>query len=177
MKNIVKSWLDHKPGFLKMNSHLKSLLNSLISKCSWFSFKFISVRENLKCLLIQSNHHSFFAVSSLQALRLLCGCCSVATATVYHDGDALLLELFCCIPCRWGPSYLCNHQRRQFAKSAWHHAPRGLESRLQPENQANTTKLPPQQTASEPNEDSDAKFSSSPASLPVMSNIAGDNLA
>ena len=46
------------------------------NKYSGFSFKFVSVRENV--LLIQSNH-SFFAGSSLQGLRLLCGCCSVAT--------------------------------------------------------------------------------------------------
>ena len=63
--------------FLEMNSHMKSWLNPLILKYSWFSFKFISVRKNV--LIIQSNHHCFFAVSSLQALRLLCGCCSAAT--------------------------------------------------------------------------------------------------
>ena len=40
-------------------------------------------------LLIQSNHHTFFAVSSLQALRLLCGCYFVAT-TAYQ---AALLRL------------------------------------------------------------------------------------
>ena len=71
-----------------------------------------------------------------------------------------------------GPCYLLNH-----AKSAWHHAPCGLESRLQLENQADTTKSPPQQTAEEPNEDSDTESSSLPASLPVVSNIAGYNLA
>ena len=63
--------------FLEMNSHMKSWLNSLILNYSWFSFKFLSVKENV--LLIQSNHHPSFAVSSLQALRLLHGCCSVAT--------------------------------------------------------------------------------------------------
>ena len=62
--------------FLEMNSHMKSWFNSLILKYSWFSFNFVSVRKNV--LLIQCKHHSFFVVSSLQALRLLCGCCSVA---------------------------------------------------------------------------------------------------
>ena len=59
--------------FSEMNSHMKSWLNSLILNYSWFSFKFLSVKENV--LLIQRNHHSSFAVSSLQALRLLHGCC------------------------------------------------------------------------------------------------------
>ena len=63
--------------FLEMNSHMKSWLNSLILNYSWFSFKFLSVKENV--LLIQSNHHPSFAVSTLQGLRLLCGCCLVAT--------------------------------------------------------------------------------------------------
>ena len=45
---------------------MKSWLNSLILDYFGFSSKFISVRENV--LLVQSNHHSFFAVSSLQAL-------------------------------------------------------------------------------------------------------------
>ena len=67
-----------------------------------------------------------------------------------------------------------NRHRRRFAKSARHHAPRGLESRLQLENQADTTES---QTAEEPNEDSDAESSSLPASPPVVSNIAGYNLA
>ena len=61
--------------FLEMNSHIKSWIH----QSYWFSFKFVSVRENV--LLIQSNHHPCLAVSSLQALRLLCascGCCSVA---------------------------------------------------------------------------------------------------
>ena len=62
--------------FLEMNSHMKSWFNSLILKYSWFSFNFVSVRKNV--LLIQCKHHSFFVVSSLEALRLLCGCCSVA---------------------------------------------------------------------------------------------------
>ena len=43
------------------------------------------------------------------------------------------MNIFCRISCRWGPSYLRNQQRRQFAR---HHA--GLESRLQLENQADT---------------------------------------
>ena len=65
--------------FLHMNLHMKSWLNSLISNYSLFSFKFVSVKENV--LLVQSNHHPFFAVSSMQALRLLCQWygCSVAT--------------------------------------------------------------------------------------------------
>ena len=63
--------------FLEMNSRMKSWLNSLISTYSELSFKFVSVRGNI--LLIQSNHHPIFAVSSLQALMLLHGCCSVAT--------------------------------------------------------------------------------------------------
>ena len=52
----------------------------------------------------------------------------------------------------------------------------GLDSHLQLENQADTIKSPPEQTAEEPNEDSDAESSSSPASPPVVSNIAGYNL-
>ena len=71
--------------FLEMNSHMKSWSNSLFLKYSWFSFKFVSVRGYV--LLIQSNHHLFFAVSSLHALRLLCGCCLVATRR-------------CCCDCR-----------------------------------------------------------------------------
>ena len=47
---------------LEMNWHMKSWLNSLILNYSWFSFKFVSVKENV--LLIQSNDHPFFAVSS-----------------------------------------------------------------------------------------------------------------
>ena len=76
--------------FLEMNSHMKSWLNSLILNYSWFSFKFLSVKENV--LLIQSNHHSSFAVSSLQALRLLRGCCSVATRRHCCDGRRLVLR-------------------------------------------------------------------------------------
>ena len=45
-----------------------------------------------------------------------------------------------------GPSYKRNQQRRQFAKSARHHA--GLESRLQ--NPAANTETPPQHPAEEP---------------------------
>ena len=75
------------------------------------------------------------------------------------------------------PCYLRNQQRRRFAISAWYNAPRGLKSRLQLENQADTTKSPPQQTAKEPNEDSDAEPSSLQALPPVVSNIAGYNLA
>ena len=54
-----------------------------------------------------------------------------------------------------------------------------MESRLQLENQANATKSPPQQTAKEPNKarDSDAESSSLQALQPVVSNIAGYNLA
>ena len=76
-------------------------------------------------------------------------------------------------------AYLCNQQRCQFAKSALHHAPRGLESLqvLQFENQADTTYMSWKQTAKEPNEDSDAESLSSQASPPVVSNIAGYNLA
>ena len=58
-------------------------------KYSRFSTKFVSVRENV--LLIQSNHHSFFAVSSLQALRLLHGCCSVVTRLHCCNGKHLVL--------------------------------------------------------------------------------------
>ena len=76
-------------------------------------------------------------------------------------------------------AYLCNQQRCQFAKSALHHAPRGLESLqvLQFENQADTTYMSWKQTAKEPNEDSDTESLSSQASPPVLSNIAGYNLA
>ena len=59
-------------------------------KYSGFTSKFVSVRENV--LLIQSNHHSFFAVSSLQALRLLRGCCSVATRRRCCDGKRRVLR-------------------------------------------------------------------------------------
>ena len=52
-----------------------------------------------------------------------------------------------------GPSYQRNQRRRRFAKSARHHA--GLESRLQ--NQAATTKTPPQHLAEEPDEHADAE--------------------
>ena len=68
---------------------------------------------------------------------------------------------------RRGPSYLRNQQRRAFAKSALHHA--ALESHLR--NQA-TIESPPQQfcphTAEEPDENSHAEASSSPASQPVV---------
>ena len=47
---------------------------------------------------------------------------------------------------------------------AWHHA--GLESRLQ--NQAATTKTPPQHPAEKPDEHSDAESSQLPASPPVV---------
>ena len=60
-----------------INSHMKSWLNSLILNGSGFGFKSVSVMEQI--LLIQSNHNPFFAVSSLPALRLLRGCCSMAT--------------------------------------------------------------------------------------------------
>ena len=63
-----------------------------------------------------------------------------------------------------GPSYKRNQQRRQFAKSALHHA--GLESRLQ--NQAANTETPPQHPAEEPAKHSGAESFSSPASLPVV---------
>ena len=76
--------------FLEMNSQMKSWLNSLILNYSWFGFKFVSVKENV--LLIQPNHHSSFAVSSLQALRLLRGCCSVATRRRCCDGKRRVLR-------------------------------------------------------------------------------------
>ena len=67
--------------FLEMNSHMKSWLNSLILKYSGFSFKFVSVRENV--LLTQSNHQdsSPLLCGQLTARpkRLLRGCCSVTT--------------------------------------------------------------------------------------------------
>ena len=69
--NIVNSWLNF---FTWIH-----WLNSLILNCSWFSFKSVSVREQI--LLIQSNNDPFFAVSSLWAVRLLCCCCSQAMAT------------------------------------------------------------------------------------------------
>ena len=56
--------------FLKMNSHMKSWLNSL------FCLKSVSVRG--KFLLIQSNHDPFLAFSLLPALKLL-HCTSLAT--------------------------------------------------------------------------------------------------
>ena len=59
-------------------------------KYSRFSSKFVSVGENV--LLIQSNHHSFFAVSSLQALRLLRGRCSVATRRRCCDGKRRVMR-------------------------------------------------------------------------------------
>ena len=62
------------------------------------------------------------------------------------------------------PSYQRNQQRRRFAKSARHHA--GLESRLQ--NQAAATEMPPQHPVEDPDENSGAESSSSPASPPVV---------
>ena len=62
--------------FLKMNSHMKSWLNSLFLNWSGFSLKSVSVRG--KFLLIQSNHDPFLAFSLLPALKLL-HCTSVAT--------------------------------------------------------------------------------------------------
>ena len=54
--------------FQKMDSHMKSCLNSLISNESGFSFKSVSGRGTL--LLVQSNQgpSGFFAVRSLPAL-------------------------------------------------------------------------------------------------------------
>ena len=74
-----KEYREIAAEFLWMNSYMKSWLNLLDLNLSWFSFKIASVRENV--LLVQSNHHPFFAlfaVSSLPALRHLCCCCSVA---------------------------------------------------------------------------------------------------
>ena len=87
-------------GFLEMNSHMKSWLNSSILTYSWFSSKFISVWGNV--LLIQSNHHSLFAVSLLQALRLLRGCCLVASKRRCCNGKRLVL-LTAEQGGRWGP--------------------------------------------------------------------------
>ena len=75
---------------------------------------------------------------------------------------------------------MCNQQRRLFVKSAWYHA--GLKSRLQLENQADSgptplsrlhSRQPKSQTRTV---DSDAESSLSPASPPVVSDIAGYNL-
>ena len=55
---------------------MKSWLNSLILNWSGFSFKSVSVREQI--LPIQSNNDPFIPVSSLPALRLLRCCCSMA---------------------------------------------------------------------------------------------------
>ena len=60
-------------GFLKINSHMKSWLNSLNLNGSGFRFKSVSVREQI--LTNQSNNDLSFAFISLPALRLLC-CCS-----------------------------------------------------------------------------------------------------
>ena len=57
-----------------------------------FRIQFLIYFSEGKCLLIQSNHHSFFAVSSLQALRLLCGCCSVETRRRCFDSRGLVLS-------------------------------------------------------------------------------------
>ena len=74
----IHIWIhDHEEHFEIMSE----LIYELILKYSWINFKFISVRENV--LLIQSNHHCFFAVSSLEALRLLCGCWSVTNRLHY----------------------------------------------------------------------------------------------
>ena len=70
---------------------------------------------------------------------------------------------------------LHNQQSSWFAISDLHNTACGLESRLQ--NQADTTESTPQQTAEEPNEDSDAESLSLLASQPVVSIIAGYNLA
>ena len=65
----IISW-NH--GWILGNEFTYEIMVQFI-KYSGFRSKCASVRENV--LLIQSNHHSFFAVSSLQALRLLRGCC------------------------------------------------------------------------------------------------------
>ena len=72
MKNIMKSWL-----------------NSLILNWSGFSFKSVSVREQIS--LIQSNNDPFFAVSLLPAVRLLCCCCSMATGRRCCDSTCRVL--------------------------------------------------------------------------------------
>ena len=64
-------------GFLKINSHMKSWLNSLNLNGSGFRFKSVSVREQI--LTNQSNNDLFFAFISLPALRLLCCCSLMAT--------------------------------------------------------------------------------------------------
>ena len=76
------------------------------------------------------------------------------------------------MPCYWLSETLLSHFMQvrskqpaqsaayydsQFAKSALHSA--GLESCLQLENQADTIKLPWQQTAEEPNKDCDTESS------------------
>ena len=83
---------------------------------------------------------------------------------IYRDSDALIalrLTLLYRNSRRCGPSNLRNQQRRC---SFRHHA--GLESRLQ--NQAAITEWPPQHPAKEPDEYSDAKSPSSPASPSVV---------
>ena len=70
------------------------------------------------------------------------------------------------LPAQSTASSICKlflAQRRRFVNSSWHHA--GLEGRLQ--NQA-TTESPPPHPAEAPDEYSDAEFSSSPASPPVV---------
>ena len=71
-------------------------------KYSVFSSKFVSVRENV--LLIQSNHHSFFAVSSLQALRLLCGWHWASHSLLLGGDQAALLRVFANLQ-RWPIGY------------------------------------------------------------------------
>ena len=75
-------------GWIPGKEHIKWWLNSLILKYYWFSPKFISVRENV--LLFQSNCHSFFAVSSLQALR------AKAAARWLPGGAAATAKDRCC---------------------------------------------------------------------------------
>ena len=69
VKNIVTSWHD----FTVPNEFMVEFIKLIRIQLQIM----VSVRENV--LLIQSNHHPIFVVSSLPAIRLLCCCCSVAT--------------------------------------------------------------------------------------------------
>ena len=82
----MNSWSWNLTCIHNMNLHM----NSWSWRILWNHVRIqlqICFREGKCCvLLIQSNHHPSFAVSSLQALRLLCGCCSVVTRLCYCFG-------------------------------------------------------------------------------------------
>ena len=79
-------------GWIRGNEFTYEIIFEFINlKSFWIQIQLqISVKEN--ALLIQGNYHPFFAVSSLQALRLLHGCCSVVTRRCCCDGRRRVLH-------------------------------------------------------------------------------------